>query len=145
MRTFFKLVMLMCIGLLVLAVLGGTALWHEIGHHGVFSGQPGITVNIDGDDLDLADGLAGLNGFGTVVGLFIAGLVCLFAVPLVLLFAFGLPLLIVGAVFAALLAGLLGVGALVCSPFALFVLLMVVLLRKNPRRRTLRNRPNIAA
>ena len=142
MRIFFKLVLLMFIGLLVLAVLGGTALWHEVAHHGhLLSDQPGITVNIDGDDFDLADGIAGMNGLGSVLGLFVAGLVCL----LVLLFAFGLPLLIVGAVFAALLAGLFSIGAVVCSPFVVFVLLMVWLLRRNPRRRTPRNRPNIAA
>ncbi|WP_077037215.1 hypothetical protein [Pelomonas sp. KK5] len=129
-KTLFRLFVLMVFGLLVLSVLGGGFLLHGLDH--------GITVSMDGDDFTVFDGL------GTMIGLLIAGLVLCVVLPLVLLLSVGLPLLIVGCVLAALF----GAGALVCSPFVLFVVLMVWLLRgrkENPGRARRRNEPNIVA
>ena len=150
MRTVFRLIAVMVLALFVLSIVGGTALWHEIGRE-IGTGHPGLTVSVNGDDIDVQslagfNGLGGLGGLGAVIGLAIAGLVlCVVVLPLVLLFSIGLPLLIVGAVVVCLLAGVFSVGAVVCSPFVLFVLLMVWLLRKKPQRRALRKSPNIAA
>jgi hypothetical protein len=144
MRRVFKLMMLMAVAVLVLSVLGGTALWHQISHE---VGNSGITVSVNGDDIDVHSlaGMDGFSGLGALIGLFVAGLVVCIVLPLVLLFSIGLPLLIVGAVFACLLAGVFSIGAVISSPFVLFVLLIVWLLRKKPQRRAPRNSPNIAA
>ncbi len=139
MRTLFKLCLLFAILAMMLSLGGGLAIWHWA------SDLPGVSVSVNGEDLDLAGLGSPGHWLGAVIGLGVAALALCLVVPLLLLFSIGLPLLIVGAVFVALLAGVMGIGAVVCSPFVLFVLLLVWLLRKKPHRGSRRNSPNIAA
>ena len=133
MRTLFRILALAMLACIVLSVIGGGALMHEIW-------SDGVHISVDGDEVFGASGA--FDGLGALLGVLIAGLVLCVVLPLVLLFSIGLPLLIVGCIVAALLSA----GAVACSPFILFVLLMVWLLRRNkPRRVTRRNEPNIAA
>ena len=133
MRTLFRFLALLMLACIVLSVIGGGALMHEIW-------SDGVHISVDGDEVFGAG--SALDGVGALIGFAIAGLVLAVVLPLVLLFSVGLPLLIVGCIVAAVLSA----GAVAFSPFILFVLLMVWLLRRNkPRRATRRNEPNIAA
>jgi len=133
MRTLFRFVALLMLACIVLSILGGGALLHGIWHDGVH-------ISVDGDEVFGASSM--FDGLGVLIGFAVAGLVLAVVLPLVLLFSVGLPLLIVGCIVAAVL----GAGALACSPFILFLVLMVWLLRRNkPRRTGRRNEPNIAA
>ena len=133
MRSLFRLVAALMLACIVLSLLGGGAVLHEIWHDGVE-----ITVN--GETL-VGPGSA-FDGLETLIGLGVTAIVLAVVLPLVLMFSIGLPLLIVGG----LVAALLGAGALVCSPLLLFLVLLVWLLRRQkPRRATRRNQPNIVA
>jgi len=127
MRQAFRILAILSLALAVLAILSGIGLWHE------FSGHPGFSVSINGDDLDL-ERLADLNGLGVILGLGVAALVMCVVVPLLLLFSIGLPLLIIGAVVAAVVVSVMSVGALLFSPLLVIGLLLYLLLRtKKPR------------
>ncbi|MBV8604668.1 MAG: hypothetical protein JO224_08315 [Pelomonas sp.] len=129
MRTLFKFMFLFCAAC---AALGLTALVvAALSHHGHAGWQPDFSLSVNGDDVDLD----GFNGPGWLVGLIVTGVVGLVlgvVLPLVLLLGIGLPLLIVGVVIGALVLAVCGVGAVLCSPFVLFGLLALWLIR--PRR-----------
>ena len=121
MKTLFRLCMGLGIGLAFLMIIGLTiAFFSGHGHGGPFSQDFGVSIN--GNELDIGD------FFGGMLGLTIAGAVMLVlcvVLPLVLLLAIGLPLLIVGAVLAAVVAVLCGVGAVLGSPIILLALLLL--------------------
>ena len=139
----FKLTMIGCLVLALLALVGGTALWHQLGSDVLGGHHPGLSVSVNGDDVDIQS-FAGLDWLGSVIGVFVAGLVLCLVVPLLLLLGLGLPLLIVGGVLCCILAALLSAGAVVFSPFVLFVLFIVWAVRRKPRATPPANRPNIA-
>ncbi|HEY1090067.1 MAG TPA: hypothetical protein VGE47_03165 [Burkholderiaceae bacterium] len=126
MRTFFKLFAFLAILLFFAMLGGGFAIWHGINE------LPGLSVNINGEDLAL-HGMDLGDLIGAVIGLGVAGVVLLIVVPLVLLFSVGLPLLIMGAVIAAVVLAVCGVGAVLGSPLILLALILWLVFR--PRRR----------
>ena len=127
MKQVFRIMLILSLALAVLAILSGIGLWHEAGSH------PGLSVSVNGDDLDL-EGFGDLHGLGVIAGLGIAALVMCVVVPLVLLFSIGLPLLIVGVVLAAVVISVMSVGALLFSPLIVIGVVLYLLLRtKKPR------------
>ncbi|MBV8379481.1 MAG: hypothetical protein JO369_01775 [Paucibacter sp.] len=129
MRAFLKFTFLFCAGL---AALGLSALViAALMHHGHGAWHPDLSLNVNGDDIDLD----GVNGPGWLVGLIVTGVVGLVlgvVLPIVLLLGIGLPLLIVGITLGALVLAVCGVGAVLGSPFVLFALFVLWLIR--PRR-----------
>jgi len=131
MRLIFRRLMLLGLVMLALTVMAGGSLWH---HFGDFAADPGFTLSINGEDVDLGE-LQNLEGHGvgaTLLGCLIAGIVLCVLLPLILLFSIGLPLLILLLVFGGLALGAVGVGAVVFSPIWLVVLVLWLLLR-SPR------------
>ncbi len=130
MKQAFRILAILSLALVVLAILSGIGLWHEASSH------PGFSVSINGDDLDL-EGLGdlnGLGGLGAIFGLGVAALVMCLVVPLLLLFSIGLPLLIVGAVLAAVVLSVMSIGTLLFSPLIVVGVVLYLLLRtKKPR------------
>ncbi|CAN5321460.1 hypothetical protein BH11PSE10_BH11PSE10_13880 [soil metagenome] len=131
MKQVFRIMVILSLALAVLAILSGIGLWHEAGSH------PGLSVSVNGDDLDL-EGFGDLHGLGVIAGLGIAALVMCVVVPLLLLFSIGLPLLIICAVVLAVLAAVvfsaMSVGALLFSPLIVIGVVLYLLLRsKKPR------------
>ena len=127
MKQAFRIMFILSLALALLAILSGIGLWHEASSH------PGLSVSINGDDLDL-DGMGGVHWLGLIAGLSIAAVVLCVVVPLVLLFSIGLPLLIVGAVEAAVVVSVMSVGALLFSPLIVIGVVLYLLLRtKKPR------------
>lgn len=131
MKTLFKFAFFSLVLLMLVTVAGSVLLWH--GASGGFG--PEWHVHIDGDDWERAGDLG--DWIGGAIGLAIAGIVCLFVVPIVLLVGVALPVLIVGGVFAALLTGaiaaVVGVGALLTSPFVILGLILFLALRNRNR------------
>jgi hypothetical protein len=127
MKNLLKILLLLSVGLVVLALIAGTTFWHGL------AGQPGISVSINGEELDLQGLGAAVPWFGAVLGLFVAGLVMCVVVPLLLLLGLGLPLLIVGVVFGSVLLGVFGIGTLLFSPLILLVLVLWLILRRRPK------------
>lgn len=138
MKRAFKIMMIMSLALAVLAILGSLGFWHEA------SSTPGLSVSVNGRDLDLDfDGLGGFGGFGSlsglgwILGLGISVVVACVILPLVLLFSIGLPVLIIGMVVAGVVAGVMSVGALLFSPLIVIGLLLWLLLRtRKPAHRS---------
>ena len=127
MKRAFRIIFILSLALAVLAILSGIGLWHEASSH------PGLSISVNGDDLAMR-GLIDLNWLGAIAGLSIAAVVLCVVVPLVLLFSIGLPLLIVGAVLAAVMVTVMSVGALLFSPLIVIGLVLYLLLRtKKPR------------
>jgi len=121
MRTLFRLCMGLGIGLAFMMIIGLTIAFFS-GHGHGFPFSPDFGISINGDEVDMGD------LFGGMIGLTVAGAVMLVlcvVLPLVLLLAIGLPLLIVGAVLAAVVAVLCGVGAVLGSPVILIALLLL--------------------
>lgn len=132
MRLFFRRLILLSLVMLALTVMAGGSLWH---HFGDFAADPGFTLSINGEDVDLGE-LQTLEGHGVaalLLGCVVAGLALCVLLPLVLLFSIGLPLLILMLVFGGLALGAVGVGAVVFSPIWLVVLVLWLLFR-SPRR-----------
>ena len=128
MKTAFKILLLLSVGLLLMALIAGTAVWQGLADH-----APGISVSINGEDLDLEALGVAVPWFSAVLGIFIAGLVMCIAVPLVLLLGLGLPLLILSVVIGGLLLGAFSIGALLFSPLFLLVLVLWLILRRRPK------------
>ena len=122
MKRAFRILLILSLALAVLAILSGIGLWHGASSH------PGLSVSINGDDLDL-HGLGDMNGLHAIAGLGIAAVVLCIAVPLLLLFSIGLPVLIIGAVLAAVVVSVMSVGALLFSPLIVIGALLYLLLR----------------
>lgn len=124
MRTLFKVFFFLAAFVVLLSVLGGLGVAHEI------LSEPGVHITVNGsewsgwDDPDIGDVIGAVFGFG------VAGLVLFVVVPLVLLFAVGLPLLIVGGVVGLLVLIVGGLGAVVFSPAILLVLVLWMALRR---------------
>jgi len=127
MRQVFRILAILSLALAVLAILSGIGLWHGASSH------PGFSVSINGDDLDL-EGLGDLNGLGVIAGLGVAAVVMCVVVPLLLLFSIGLPLLIIGAVVAAVVVSVMSVGALLFSPLIVIGVVLYLLLRTKKQR-----------
>ena len=123
MKTLFKILFLGTALMVLAALLGGYAL---LSHHG-----SDMHIVLNDEELFLGSGIG--DWLGASVGLLVAGVVCLVVVPLVLLLGVALPLLIVGGVVAAVLAALLGAGAVLGSPLILLGLLLFVVLRNRNR------------
>jgi hypothetical protein len=124
MKTLFKILFVVTALMVVMAMVGGFAL---LNHHG-----SDMHVVIGDEELFLGGSDFG-DWLGAAIGLFVAGIVCVIVVPLVLLLGVALPLLIVCGVVAVVLAGLLGVGAVLGSPLILLGLLLFVVLRNRRR------------
>ena len=122
MKRAFRILLILSLALAVLAILSGIGLWHEASSH------PGLSVSINGDDLDL-QGMSDVPWLGVIAGLSIAAVVLCVVVPLVLLFSIGLPLLIIGAVLAAVMVSVMSVGALLFSPLIVIGVVLYLLLR----------------
>ncbi|MBB4843079.1 hypothetical protein HNP55_001598 [Paucibacter oligotrophus] len=131
MRLIFRRLLLLGLLMLALTVMAGGSLWH---HFGDFAADPGFTLSINGEDVDLS-GLQDFEGPGLgsllLAGLVVAVIACV-VVPLVLLLSVGLPLLILLLVLGGLALGAVSLGALVFSPIWLIVLVLWLLLR-SPR------------
>lgn len=127
MKTFLKLVLFSAVLMGVLAVLGGFAAWHGMGHH------PDMSVIVNGDELTMGGDFEDFLGAG--IGLVVAGVICLFVLPLTLLLGLALPLLIVGGMVAMLLLALFGVGAVLGSPLIIVGLVLYLALRNRQRHR----------
>jgi hypothetical protein len=123
MRTTFKWLLILSLGLALLGLFAGGALWHTL------IAQPDVSISINGEDLDF-EGLHSVPWFGVVFGMLAAGAVVCLVIPLVLLFSVGLPLLLTLAILAAVAVGLLSLGAMLFSPLILLVLLLLIVLRK---------------
>ncbi|WP_310387847.1 hypothetical protein [Roseateles sp.] len=123
MKTTFKWLLILSLGLALLGLFAGGALWHAL------IAQPDVSISINGEDLDL-QGLQSVPWFGVVFGMLAAGAVVCLVIPLVLLFSVGLPLLLTLAILAAVAVGLLSLGAMLFSPLILLVLLLLIVLRK---------------
>ena len=119
----FKVLIILAIGMALLAMLTGGALWQA------FSDMPGIHVSVNGQELNIE----GSDFFGDSVSALaicvLAGVVICIALPLVLLLSLGLPLLILGLVLGGLLLGALSLGSLLASPVLVMLLLLWLLLR----------------
>ena len=127
MKRAFRIMVILSLALAVLAILSGIGLWQEASNH------PGLSVSINGDDLDL-QGMSDVSWLGVIAGLSIATVVLCLVVPLVLLFSIGLPLLIIGAVLAVVVVSVMSVGALLFSPLIVIGVVLYLLLRtKKPR------------
>jgi hypothetical protein len=124
MKTLFKILFIATAVMVLMAMFGGFALLH---HHG-----SDMHIVVNDDELFLGGSDFG-DWVGASIGLFIAGLVCVVVLPLVLLLGVALPLLIVGGVLTVVIAGLLGVGAVLGSPVILLGLLLFVVLRNRRR------------
>lgn len=130
MKTLFKILFIGTALMVLAAMFGGFALLH---HHG---SDMHIVVN----DEELFFGGSDFGDWlGASIGLFVAGAICVVVLPLVLLLGVALPLLIVGGVMAAVVASLLGVGALLGSPLILLGLLVFIVLRNRSRANAARS------
>ena len=127
MKQVFRVFVILSLALAALAMLSGIGLWHEAGSH------PGLSISINGSDLEL-HGFDDLQGLSLIAGL--GGAIVLIAaiVPLVLLFSIGLPLLIAGAVLAAVVLSVMSVGALLFSPLIVIGVVFYLLLRTKKTR-----------
>ena len=132
MKTLFKILFIGTALMVLLAMFGGFAL---LNHHG-----SDMHIVLGDEELFLGGGDLG-DWLGATIGLFVAGIVCVVVVPLVLLLGVALPLLIVGGVIALVLAGLLGVGAVLGSPLILLGLLLFVVLRNRSRANAAKSTP----
>lgn len=124
MKTLFKILFIATAAMVLMAMFGGFALLH---HHG-----SDMHIVMNDEELFLGGGDFG-DWIGASIGLFIAGIVCVVVLPLVLLLGVALPLLVVGGVLTVVIAGLLGVGAVLGSPVILLGLLLFVVLRNRRR------------
>jgi len=128
MKTLFKILFIATAVMVLMAmfgaVFGGWALQH---HHG-----SDMHIVVNDEELFLGGSDFG-DWIGASIGLFIAGVICVVVLPLVLLLGVALPLLIVGGVLTVIVAGLLGVGAVLGSPVILLGLLLFVVLRNRRR------------
>jgi len=124
MKTLFKILFIATAVMVLMAMFGGFALLH---HHG-----SDMHIVVNDEELFLGGSDFG-DWVGASIGLFIAGIVCVVVLPLVLLLGVALPLLIVGGVLTVVIAGLLGVGAVLGSPVILLGLLLFVVLRNRRR------------
>lgn len=134
MRGFLKFTFILTLTLAIIALITGTALWHEVASH------PDVTVSINGDPVAL-DEFGVMHWAGGLFGIAIAALVVLLVVPLVLVLGIGLPLLLVGGSLALALAAVAGVGVLMASPVIVVGLLIWVLVRGKKNDRRLRGNP----
>jgi hypothetical protein len=133
MKTLFKILFIGSALMVLMAMFGGFALLH---HHG----GPDMHIVLGDEELFLGGTDFG-DWLGAVIGLFVAGIICVIVVPLVLLLGVALPLLIVGGVVALVVAGLLGVGAVLGSPLILFGLLLFVVMRNRRRANSAKSMP----
>ena len=92
--------------------------------------QPDFSINVNGNELPLAELHAGHWVLGTL-GLGVAAVVVVVVVPLALLLGLAMPLLMLALGLSLGLMALLGVGALMLSPLLVIVLLLVWLSRRN--------------
>lgn len=130
MKTLFKILFIGTALMVLAAMFGGFAL---LNHHG-----PDMHIVLDDGEFFLGGSDFG-DWLGAVIGLFVAGIVCVVVLPLVLLLGVALPLLIVGGVVALVLVSLLGVGAVLGSPLILLGLLLFVVLRNRSRANAARS------
>ncbi|MGQ3053820.1 MAG: hypothetical protein ACT6S0_18740 [Roseateles sp.] len=124
MKTLFKILFIGTALMVLLAMLGGFALWN---HHG-----PDMHIVLDDGEFFFGGSDFG-DWLGAAIGLLVAGVICVIVLPLVLLLGLALPLLIVGGVIALVVASLLGVGAVLGSPLILLGLLAFIVLRNRSR------------
>jgi hypothetical protein len=132
MKTAFKWLLMLSLGIALLGLWAGGALWHE------FIAQPDVSISINGEDFDFT-GLEALPWFGGIFGMLAAGAVVCLVIPLVLLFSVGLPLLLTVMILGFVALGVLSLGAMLFSPVIIIGLLLWLVLRnKRPRpaRRT---------
>ncbi len=138
MKTTFKWLLILSLGLALLGLFAGGALWHE------FIAQPDVSISINGEDLDF-DGLQTVPWFGAVFGTLAAGIVVCLVIPLVLLFSVGLPILLTVMILGFVAVGLLSLGAMLFSPVIILGLLLWLVLRnKRPRSQRRQNLPSPA-
>lgn len=135
----FKVLIILAIGMALLAVLTGGALWHAL------SDMPGIHVSINGQELFEGSDFFGDSVNPTLAGCLLIGVVACIALPLVLLLSVGLPLLVIGLVLGAVLLGALSLGSLLASPVLLMLLLLWLLLRSPKKHAAPPARPANAA
>ena len=131
MKTTFKWLLILSLGIALLGLFAGGALWHEL------MTQPDVSISINGEDLDIGE-LHALSGVGAVLGVLATGAVLCLVIPLVLLFSVGLPLLLTVVILGFVAVGVLSLGAMLFSPLIILLLLLVLVLRnkrpKSPRR-----------
>ncbi|MBT9491041.1 MAG: hypothetical protein IV107_01550 [Paucibacter sp.] len=128
MKSFFKWLLILSIGLVLLLMLAGGSLWSEL-----ISG-PGVSISINGEDLDFG-GLSDVPWYSAIFGMLVAGVVVCILLPLVLLFSLGLPLLLLGLTLVFVFIGTIGLGSLLFSPLILLVLLLWLIFRnKRPQQ-----------
>lgn len=132
MKTLFKILFIGTALMVLAAMFGGFALLHH--------GGPDMHIVLNDEELVLGGSDFG-DWLGAGIGLVVAGVVCAVVVPLVLLLGLALPLIIVGGVMAVVIAGLLGVGAVLGSPLILLGLLLVVVLRNRSRANAAKSAP----
>lgn len=137
MKSFLKFTFILMLALAIIALITGTALWHEVASH------PDLTISINGENVPL-DEMDAMHWVSGLFGIAVATLVILLVVPLVLLLGIGLPLLLVGGGLALALAAVAGVGVLVASPVIVLGLLVWVLVRGKRNDRRLRGNPDAA-
>ncbi|MCV2359343.1 hypothetical protein LNV08_10200 [Paucibacter sp. TC2R-5] len=138
MKTTFRWLLILSLGLALLGLLAGGALWQEL------MAQPGVSISINGEDLDI-EGLHAMSGVGAVLGVLATGAVLCLVIPLVLLFSVGLPLLLTVLILGFVAVGLLSLGAMLFSPVIILGLLLWLVLRnKRPRSPRRANPPTPA-
>lgn len=123
MKGFFKALLWTGLVLGLLAAFAGFHLWQQV------ASGPGISISINGQDLDL-QGLSAAPWMSGLLGLMVTAMVLCIVLPLVLMLVLGLPLLLVGLVLAGVLLSLFSFGALLFSPLLLLGLLLWWLLRR---------------
>ena len=143
MKAIFRGLLILSLGLALLGLMAGGAIWHEL------VAQPDVSISINGEDMDFT-GLQDLPWFAGVFGDFFGGIfsgvfgilaaaavLCL-VIPLVLLFSVGLPLLLTVMILGFVAVGVLSLGAMLFSPVIILGLLIWLVLRdrrpKAPRR-----------
>jgi hypothetical protein len=122
MKSFFKWLLILSLGVALLAVLAGGSLLSDL-----ITG-PDVSISVNGADLDL-DGLSAVPWYSVMFGMLVAGVVVCLLLPLVLLFSLGLPLLLLGLTLVFVFIGTIGLGSLLFSPLILLGLLLWLVLR----------------
>ncbi len=137
MKRFLQWMLALSAVLMVLAAVGGYALWQELAVH------PSVSVSINGEDLGLHE-LHAAHWGGLMLGGLVLTLVLLVVLPLALVLGFGLPLLIVTAVAGIGLLAMLSLGGLLLSPLLLIGLLLWLMLWLMLRRKSSNQSPGTA-
>ncbi|MCV2356048.1 hypothetical protein LNV09_18050 [Paucibacter sp. B2R-40] len=135
MKTTFKWLLVLSLGIALLGLLAGGVLWQE------FIAQPDVSISINGEDLDIS-GLQALPWFTGVFGILAGGVVVCLVIPLVLLFSVGFPLLLTVLILGFVALLMLSLGAMFFSPLIILGLLLWLMLRnKHQKTRSRANPP----